>query len=165
VTGTQPNAGAARAAGRWTPEEDVELTSAVAKTNKKWWGREHKIDWVAVATLVTGRRWKDTLDPSIALTAGRKGKWTEDQDLKLKNAVQTHGGKDWVAIATLVSGRTNIQCWNRWHDVLKPSVDRAHGRNGSWTEEEDFKLKYSVQMHGGKDWVAIAALVPSRSIP
>jgi hypothetical protein len=167
---TDIDAGAARATGRWTPEEDVELTSAVAKMNKKWWGREHRIDWVAVAALVTGRtndqchqRWKNTLDPSIVLTAGRKGKWTEDEDLKLKYSVHMYGGKDWVAIATLVSGRTNIQCWNRWYDVLKSSVDRAHGRTGKWTKDEDLKLKYSVQMHGGKDWVAIAALVSSRT--
>jgi hypothetical protein len=26
-----------------------------------------------------------------------------------------------------------------------------------------FSLKYAVEMHGGKDWVAIAALVPYRS--
>jgi hypothetical protein len=38
------------------------------------------------------------LDPSIALAAGRTGKWAEDEDIKLKNAVQMHGGKNWIEI-------------------------------------------------------------------
>jgi hypothetical protein len=64
------------------------------------------------ATLVSGRtnyqcykRWSHVLDPST-LTAGRTGKWGEDEDSMLKAAVQMHGDKDWVLIATLVSGRT-----------------------------------------------------------
>jgi hypothetical protein len=172
VTGTQPNAGAARATGRWTPEEDAQLTSAVAKTKKKRWGKEYKIDWVAAAALVPGRtneqcsqRWHDVLDPSIDRSApGRTGKWTEEEDLKLKYSVEMHSGKNWTAITTLVPGRTKEQCYQRWHDVLDPSIDRtAPVRTGKWTEDEDLKLQYSVQMHGGKDWAAIAVMVPGRT--
>jgi hypothetical protein len=171
VTGTQPNAGAARATGRWTPEEDAHLTSAVAEAKKKLWGKEYKIDWVAAAALVPGRtneqchnRWKFTLGPSIDRSAaGRAGKWTEDEDIKLQYSVQMHRGKNWVAIALLVPGRTGKQCHNRWKDELDPTIDRANERTGSWTEEEDLKLKYSVEMHSGKDWVAIATLVPDRT--
>jgi hypothetical protein len=46
------------------------------------------------------------LDPSIGGASGRTGKWTAVEDSKLKNAVQTHGGKNWCAIAALVPGRT-----------------------------------------------------------
>jgi hypothetical protein len=76
------------------------------------------------------------MDPSIALTAGRTGKWTADEDSKLKVAVQMHGGKDWKAIATLVQGRTERQCCRRWHnllgrDVLDPSsIAVTAGRTG-----------------------------------
>jgi hypothetical protein len=35
------------------------------------------------------------LDPSIALTARRMGTWAEDEDIKLKGAVQTLSGKNW----------------------------------------------------------------------
>jgi hypothetical protein len=179
VTGTQPIARAAKATGRWTPEvtgrwrpeEDAQLTRAVANTDKKRQGKEYKIDWVAAAAFVPGRtngqcqqRWKFTLDPNIDRSApGRTGKWTEDEDVKLQYSVQMHGGKDWVAIAKLVPGRTENQCYNRWKVVLDPSIDRANGRTGSWTEEEDFKLKYSVQMHSGKNWSAISALVQGRT--
>jgi hypothetical protein len=131
MTETQPNTGANQAIGRWTPEEDANLISVVAKTNKKWRGKEAKIDWVAVAALVPGRsfiqcdrRWNWGLDPSIALAAGRTGKWTEDEDIKLKHSVQLHGGKNWVAIAALVPSRTKKhQRWyNTWMSPLR-SVD------------------------------------------
>ncbi len=94
---------------------------------------------------------------------GRRGAWIEEEEIKLKYAVQTHGGKDWVAIATLVPGRTRLQCWNRWRDALNPSIDRATGRKGKWTAVEDSKLKDAVQMHGGKDWAAISTMVPGRT--
>jgi hypothetical protein len=50
VKDTQPNA-----TGRWTPEEDAKLTSAVSNTCEKKHGKEHRIDYVAVAALVPGR--------------------------------------------------------------------------------------------------------------
>jgi hypothetical protein len=78
----------------------------------------------------------------------RTGKWSEDEDIKLKDAVQMHGGKKWGAIAALVPGRTKIQCCSRWHDALDPSIDRATGRTGKWAEYEDIKLKDAVQTNG-----------------
>jgi hypothetical protein len=124
-------------------------------------------DWSSIAALVTGRgerqccnRWHKTLDPSIDRVIGRRVKWTEDENSKLKDAVQLHGGKNWDAIATLVPGRTRSQCRSRWKDVLDPSIALTAGRTGKWTEDEDSKLKDAVQTHGGKNWDGIAALVP-----
>jgi myb proto-oncogene protein len=61
-------------------------------------------NWRAIAALVPGRathqctdRWNDILNPSIDRANERTGKWTADEDSKLKGAVQTHGGKDWPA--------------------------------------------------------------------
>ncbi len=53
----------------------------------------------------------------------RRGKWVQEEDSKLKVAVQTHGGKNWGAIATLVPGRTNDQCRQRCKNVLAPSIN------------------------------------------
>jgi myb proto-oncogene protein len=103
------------------------------------------------------------VDPSIDRANERTGKWTEYEDSKLRDAVQRYGGKDWNAIATLVPGRTKMQCCHRWHDVLDPSIDRANGRTGKWTPDEDSKLKDAVQTHSSKDWAAIAVLVPGRT--
>jgi hypothetical protein len=55
---------------------------------------------------------------------GRRGAWIEEEEIKLKYAVQTHGGKDWVAIATLVPGRTKIQCFK---DGTMPSIAASTG--------------------------------------
>jgi hypothetical protein len=165
-TETQPNARTTGAKGRWTLVEDEKLTSAVTNTRKK----KHSTNWVVVATLVPGRtkiqcenRWRSALDPSIALTGGSTGPWKDDEDIKLKAAAQTHGGKDWVAIAALVPGRTKKQCQKRWRNALDPSIDGVNGCTGTWKEDEDIKLKGAVQQLGDKDWVAIAKLVPGRT--
>jgi hypothetical protein len=170
VTDKQSNARATGATGHWTPEEDAELKNSVASNRKKKCGKECKSDWVAIAALVPGRtkrqccnRWYDALDPSVALTAGRKGKWTEDEDKKLKGAVETHGGSNWKTIVALVPGRTRTQCQKRWRDNLVHNIDPATAHTGKWTADEDKTLKNAVQTHGGKDWVATAALVPGRT--
>jgi hypothetical protein len=123
-TDIHSNAVTAGATGRWTPEEDAELTSAVAKTKKKWRGKVYKNDWVAAAALVPGRtndqcrnRWRNALDPSIDWVNGRTGTWTEDEDLKLINSVQMHGGENWAGIAVMVPGRTDDQCRYRWKKI------------------------------------------------
>jgi hypothetical protein len=160
--------------GRWTPEEDAILTHAVTNTYKKQYGKEWKIDWVAIIPLIPGRtktqcqnRWQNALSRRIDRTAGRSGVWTEAEDMHLKDAVHMHGAKDWGAIAALVPNRTINQCNGRWHSTWKirkhTSIDRTAGRTGTWTKEEDDKLKDAIQMHGGKDWDAIAALVPGRT--
>jgi hypothetical protein len=170
IADTQPNAGATGATGRWTPEEDATLTSAVTKTRKKKRGKEYQTDWVAIAARVPGRtrnqclkRWYDKLDPSIDRVHEGTGLWNKDEDIKLKAAVHKHGGKNWVAIAKLVPGRTERQCYDRWHVALDPSIDGVSGCTGKWTEAEDIKIKEAVQKHGRKNWSVIAALVPGRT--
>jgi hypothetical protein len=151
---------------RWTPEEDAKLIGAVKSNSTKYMS---VTDWAAVAVLVPNRtrkqcwnRWHNSLDPNIERANGRTGKWTEDEDIKLKDSVKIHSGKDWAAITVLVPDRTQKQCHYRWSSALDPSIDRVNVRMGKWTEDEDSKLKDAVQTHGGKDWVAISALVPSR---
>ena len=45
---------------------------------------------------------------------------------------------------------------------MDPSVIMDMARTGHWTSEEDSKLKDAVQKYGGKNWTAIAKLVPDR---
>jgi hypothetical protein len=90
-------------------------------------------------------------------------KWTADEDIKLKDAVQTHGSKDWNAMSALVPGRTKIQCSGIWKEVLGPNIGGTSRRKGKWTSVEDKKLKDAVQTHGDKEWVAISTLVPGRT--
>jgi hypothetical protein len=77
------------------------------------------------------------------------GGWTSEEDAQLTRSVANTSKKrcgkkyttDWVEISSLVPGRTNRQCSSRWDNVLDPSIDRANGRTGTWTEDEDSKLK------------------------
>jgi myb proto-oncogene protein len=149
--------------GTWDKDEDIKLKNAVEKHGG--------MDWTAIAALVLGRtssqcqhRWHRILDARVDRTPGCSGRWTLDDDTKLKNAVHKHGGKNWPAIEALVPGRTRSQCKTRWHDVLDPSINLVNRRTGKWEEDEDIKLKNAVHKHGGKDWVAIAALVPDRTM-
>jgi hypothetical protein len=171
VTDTNPivrRTGAPR--NNWTPAEDAQLTRAFMNTPKKKHKGEFTSDWVAISAQITDRtskqcinRWRRTLDPSIDRMNGRTGSWTEDEDIKLKNAVHEHGSKDWAAIAALLPGRIMIQCYHRWHRILDTRVDQTLGRSGKWNEDEDINLKNAVHKHGGKQWAKIAALVPGRT--
>jgi hypothetical protein len=171
LTDAQPNAEATWATGFWSKDEDAELSRAVANTSKMKWGKGYTTNWVAISALVPSRtrlqcwrRWHDVLDPSIDRTPPeRTGKWTPDEDSKLKDAVHTHGGKEWAAITALVPGRTGKQCYSRWKDNLDPSISRGNGRAGGWTVEEATKLEDTVLTHGDKNWKDIAALVPGRT--
>jgi hypothetical protein len=143
--------------GKWTEDEDSKLEDAVQTHGGK--------DWGIIAVLVPDRTGKQcrsrwSIDRANASTC----KWTEDEDSKLKDAVQTHGGKskNWEAITALVPGRSEKQCHYRWKYVLDPSIDWANRNTYKSTAVEDSQLKDAVQTHGGKNWVAIAALVPGR---
>jgi hypothetical protein len=50
----------------------------------------------------------------------RAGRWTVDEDSKLKEIFEMHGDKGWVAISALVHGRTKSQCWHRWKYHVDP---------------------------------------------
>jgi hypothetical protein len=148
--------------GEWIPDEDAKLLDAHQMHNGK--------NWSGIAALVPGRtksqcrsRWHNTLDPSVDRTPESRIKWTTDEDDVLTDAVQIHAGTNWNAIAALVPGRTRRQCNSRWHDILAPRADRAPLRTGEWSMEEDIKLRDAVQIHGGKKWDAIAALVSGRT--
>jgi myb proto-oncogene protein len=146
--------------GNLTAVEDSKLKDGIETHGDK--------DWVAISAPVprrTGKqchqRWHGSF--SIGGPSRRTGRWTAVEDTKLKDAVDTHGDKDWGAISELVPGRTRKQCRCRWINALDPNIGRASGRKGEWTEDEDTKLKDAVQRHGGKNWAAIAVLVPGRT--
>jgi hypothetical protein len=54
-TDMHSNQRATGATGRWTTEEDGELTSAFAKKCRQTWGKEYKTDWAAETARVAGR--------------------------------------------------------------------------------------------------------------
>ena len=85
------------------------------------------------------------------------GKWTEEEDNLLRQAVADFGGKSWKKIAARLPGRTDVQCLHRWQKVLKPGLIK-----GPWTAEEDAKVIKLVQIHGNKKWSFIARQIKGR---
>jgi hypothetical protein len=87
------------------------------------------------------------------MNAVATGNWTLDEDAKLTSAVTNTSKKqwgadyktNWVAIAALIPGRTRSQCRSRWREFLDPNIGRANERTGTWTEDEDSKLKDAVR--------------------
>jgi hypothetical protein len=112
-----------RRTGKWTAVEDRKLKDAL-QTN-----------WAAISALVPGRtrnqcnhRWRRVLNANITPTAGRKGKWEEDEGSKLKVAIEMHGDKDWVAVSALVPG-SNEKSVNSQMVLCLASQHRPYG----WT--------------------------------
>ena len=137
--------------GGWTQAEDEQLIQAVSKYGER--------DWRMIAEYVAGRtpqqcrqRWFEALNPDLI-----KGKWTHQEDQRLLKAVRKFEG-DWRLIAGVVKSRTNKQCLQRWHEVLKPDLIK-----GTWTSAEDQQLTLAVITHGSRNWQKIAENVDGRT--
>ncbi|XP_071901779.1 uncharacterized protein [Coffea arabica] len=136
----------------WTEEEDNQLRAAVEAFGES--------NWQVVASAMEGRigtqcsnRWMKSLHPARQ----RVGKWTPEEDKRLKVAVMLFGPKTWKKIARFVPGRTQVQCRERWVNCVDPSLNR-----NDWTQEEDSKLKAAIEEHG-YCWSKVAACVPPRT--
>lgn len=92
----------------------------------------------------------------------RVGKWSQEENEMLMKAVALHGRK-WTKVAELVPGRTDVQCRERYVNVLAPEVRNI----GSFTPAEDATLRSAVaeNMRGdGKvRWAAVARRLPGRT--
>lgn len=137
---------------KWTKEEDEILARAVDLYGEK--------NWQQIAGCLENRsgqqclhRWTKTMNPAI-----RRGRWKTEEDEALKNAVNMYGVGNWVKIQKFVLGRTDVQCRERWMNVLSPSV-----KKDPWTEEEDKELKRLVGLIGVGKWSKISAEMNGRT--
>ena len=50
-----------------------------------------------------------------------RGKWTQAEDLKLKQTVDMIGAKDWrkVSKQAFNGSRSDVQCLHRWNKVIQ----------------------------------------------
>lgn len=56
----------------------------------------------------------------VNIMNGFGGKWSTEEDRRLREIVKQHGGKNWKIIATLLGDvRTDVQCLHRWNKVLR----------------------------------------------
>ncbi|XP_073296752.1 uncharacterized protein [Primulina huaijiensis] len=136
----------------WNKVEDDQLRDAVETFGEN--------NWQLVASVMEGRtgtqcsnRWLKTLHPARK----RVGKWTAEEDKRMKIAVTLFGPKTWKKVARCVPGRTQVQCRERWVNCLDPSLNMA-----GWSVEEDSKLEAAIAEYG-YCWSKVAACVPPRT--
>lgn len=136
----------------WSEDEDDKLRAAVAACGES--------NWQVVAATMEGRtgtqcsnRWTKSLNP----IRQRVGRWSSNEDKRLKIALMLFGGKNWYKIAQFIPGRTQVQCRERWVNCLDPSLNM-----GEWTEEEDSRLRAAISEHG-YSWSKVAACVAPRT--
>lgn len=136
--------------GKWTAEEDEQLMAAL-----KIYGTQN---WQAVAQTLDGRtgqqclhRYEKAINPQI-----KRGRWTSDEDELLRQAVKPfiQSGAtriNWSTVKLTVPGRTDVQCRERWVNILDPSISAA-----PFTPAEDQKLLEMVELYGTGNWSKIS---------
>ncbi|XP_039139795.1 snRNA-activating protein complex subunit 4-like isoform X1 [Dioscorea cayenensis subsp. rotundata] len=135
----------------WTEEEDAMLRAAVENLGDN--------NWQMVSSSLEGRtgpqcsnRWRKSILPDR-----RVGRWSIDEDKRLKVAVMLFGAKNWNKIARFAPGRTQVQCRERWLNCLDPSLNLE-----AWIAEEDTKLLDAINTYG-YCWSKVATCVPPRT--
>lgn len=85
-----------------------------------------------------------------------KGRWSKDEDTKLKQLVEEYQER-WDVISSLFPHRTDVQCQQRWQKVVNPDLVK-----GPWTKEEDNTVVELVERYGPKKWTLIARHLKGR---
>jgi hypothetical protein len=134
----------------WTSKEDLELCRVVDLIGTK--------NWAEVANYIDGKtgsscmhRYTKILNPGIS-----RGKWEAKEDAQLVLAVKLMGN-NWVAASKIIGQRTDIQCRERYCNVLSPSINLS-----AWTFLEDVKIVVFSFLWGNR-WSKIAKFFKGRT--
>lgn len=98
--------------------------------------------------------------PTMDSSTIDRRKWTPEEDALLTEAMghfQLCQEVKWTEVAAFIPGRTAKACRKRWVNGLNERL-----RKGSWTEEEDNRLREGVKLLAN-DWARIAEHVGQRS--
>ncbi|PQM37145.1 transcription factor MYB82 [Prunus yedoensis var. nudiflora] len=90
--------------------------------------------------------------------APKKNLWTPEEDLILKQYVETHGEGNWATVSQR-SGlmRSGKSCRLRWKNYLRPNIKRGHMSQ----EEQDLIIRMHKLL--GNRWSLIAGRLPGRT--
>ncbi|KAM7267843.1 hypothetical protein ACFE04_010009 [Oxalis oulophora] len=88
----------------------------------------------------------------------KRGLWKPEEDLILKNYVETHGEGNWARVSQRSGlGRGGKSCRLRWKNYLRPNIKRGHMSK----EEEDLIIRMHKLL--GNRWSLIAGRLPGRT--
>ena len=115
---------------KWTAEEDKKLAELVKQYECKQW-KEVASHFPNRSATQCSQHWRKCADPQLK----KNEKWSSAEDTILLQGRQKNPPLTFGEIATLIPGRTNIQCRNRWDNVVDPRI-----RTGPFSEVEDTAL-------------------------
>ncbi|PIS53365.1 hypothetical protein CJI97_003031 [Candidozyma auris] len=95
--------------------------------------------------------------PPVAPPNARRGPWSPEEDRRLMSIIAIQGPTNWVRISASLGTRSPKQCRERYHQNLKPSLNR-----NPITAEEGALIEQLVAKHG-KKWAEIARHLTGRS--
>ncbi|CCH45947.1 Myb-like DNA-binding protein BAS1 [Wickerhamomyces ciferrii] len=98
-----------------------------------------------------------TSSSSSSSTNLRRGPWSPEEDRKLLDSINLFGATNWVRISQSIGTRTPKQCRERYHQNLKPSLNR-----NPISPEEGQLIEELVGKYG-KRWAEIARHLNGRS--
>lgn len=118
---------------------------------KNWQQISHCFDNRSAAQCMY--RWTKSISPAI-----RRGRWTEEEDSALRIAAVMYGESFWTKVQRHILGRTDVQCRERYMNVLSPNV-----KSGPWTKEENERLMELVEVDGLTRWSDVALRMQGRT--
>eukprot|EP01016_Furgasonia_blochmanni_P034842 TRINITY_DN3800_c0_g1_i2.p1 TRINITY_DN3800_c0_g1~~TRINITY_DN3800_c0_g1_i2.p1 ORF type:complete len:202 (-),score=14.22 TRINITY_DN3800_c0_g1_i2:393-998(-) len=129
---------------KWSKEEDEMLLNIVQVYGTN--------NWKQISNHIEGRdtyqcfqRWFKFVNPKIS-----RGNWKLQEDIKLALAVECYEEGKWILVASHFETRTDVQCRERWCNILDPKLNC-----GDWTHAEDQELMRLYHLNGPK-WSRIA---------
>jgi len=98
--------------------------------------------------------------PKSRRLSSKKPRWTAEEDAKLIELKKKYGDMSWAKISQSMDERTSSQCYQRWHRVLNPAIQK-----GPWSREEMEVLARAVnEMEVDKiSWSQVARHIPGRT--
>jgi hypothetical protein len=101
-------------------------------------------------------------EPTAAATRSRpqttSAVWTTDEDSRLTDIMEHKPAVfSWGYLQASFPGKTAQQISARWENTLKPNLIK-----GSWTTEEDEKIREFVERNGPGSWAHLASTLPGR---
>jgi hypothetical protein len=93
----------------------------------------------------------------MASIHSRAQRWTEDEDMLLKQLI-TQFGRQWSVIASQIPNRTATQVASRWEKCINPTLTK-----GQFTSQEDQIIIDFVNEHGTTEWPKLVTLLPHRT--